>query len=45
MMTPKMKEDFCGQILTASRQLFLSAAYRRYAGKKEPKNSLNSSWN
>ena len=24
MMTPKMKEDFCAQILGASRQLFLS---------------------
>ena len=24
MMTPKMKEDFCTQILGASRQLFLS---------------------
>lgn len=25
MMTPKMKEDFCRQILTTSRQLFLSS--------------------
>lgn len=25
MMTPKMKEDFCAQILGASRQLFLSS--------------------
>lgn len=25
MMTPKMKEDFCGEILAASRQLFLSS--------------------
>ena len=25
MMTPKMKEDLCTQILNASRQLFLSS--------------------
>ena len=25
MMTPKMKEDICTQILSASRQLFLSS--------------------
>ena len=25
MMTPKMKEEFCTQILNASRQLFLSS--------------------
>lgn len=34
MMTPKMKEDFCGQILTASRQLFLSGRISEICSKR-----------
>lgn len=45
MMTPKMKEDFCGQILTASRQLFLSGRISEICREKGTQNSLNSSWN
>ena len=37
MMTPKMKEDLCTQILNASRQLFLSSKiFRGLSGEGNP---------
>ncbi len=40
MMTPKMKEDFCGQILTASRQLFLSGRISEICREKGTQKQL-----
>lgn len=44
MMTPKMKEDLCTQILNASRQLFLSSKISEVCQEKEHKNSWSLSW-
>ena len=44
MMTPKMKEDFCGQILTASRQLFLSGRISEICREKGTQKQLERIW-
>jgi len=40
MMTPKMKEDFCTQILGASRQLFLSGRISEICREKGTQKQL-----
>ena len=40
MMTPKMKEDFCTQILEASRQLFLSGRISEICQEKGTQKQL-----
>ena len=40
MMTPKMKEDFCAQILGASRQLFLSGRISEICREKGTQKQL-----
>lgn len=40
MMTPKMKEDLCTQILDASRQLFLSARISELCHEKGTQKQL-----
>ena len=40
MMTPKMKEDLCTQILNASRQLFLSSKISEVCQEKETQKQL-----
>ena len=45
MMTPKMKEDFCAQILGASRQLFLSGRISEICREKGRRSSWSFFWN
>ena len=40
MMTPKMKEDLCTQILNASRQLFLSSKISEVCQEKGTQKQL-----
>ena len=40
MMTPKMKEDLCRQILNASRQLFLSSKISEVCQEKGTQKQL-----
>ncbi|MFR4351297.1 MAG: hypothetical protein ACLT3H_06440 [Roseburia sp.] len=40
MMTPKMKEDICTQILCASRQLFLSGRISEICREKRTRKQL-----